>query len=544
MHKAFRSIGLMFKDGLDAFQERTAAGLARDKLAKAEERRRQQRLEAEEESERKRQEVLDRMRRAQQLAAAIDAAQSELPALLQECAEAEALAERLEERVSQLSVDAKAARLRREVLADDVASAGATAVRSAIVAFQKEVESLIAADEAWRVEHAAADGEAAAAAMRGQALAARVTRTYWAATDEAAEHLAGTERPTESAQIARLVARGAQLPGRFGARSLALARTLEAARGEGAALSALSERIGHLKPKKPARPTPPGRREYSLPTLSKDEEEVVKAALADGPRDESLADYKNIPITRSDMATLGRRKWLNDEVINYFFKLLEERELRGSEAAQAGRTDEPAAAWPRCHFMQTNFYTKLSEGGSYTYKNVARWTRKVDVFAKELIIVPVHVHGNHWTLAVINFKEKRLEYYDSLRGPPENVLVDLRRWLEEESQNKKKVRQARRPAACAPCPCSPAHRGASLMRRGARSLQVPFDASAAAGWTDVVWKEGETPSQENGFDCGIFMTRTADWIARDARLAFTQEHMERMRRIHVLEIMRQELMPP
>ena len=49
---------------------------------------------------------------------------------------------------------------------------------------------------------------------------------------------------------------------------------------------------------------------------------------------------------------------------------------------------------------------------SYTYKNVARWTRKVDVFAKELIIVPVHVHGNHWTLAVINFKEKRLEYYD------------------------------------------------------------------------------------------------------------------------------------
>jgi sentrin-specific protease 1 len=33
----------------------------------------------------------------------------------------------------------------------------------------------------------------------------------------------------------------------------------------------------------------------------------------------------------------------------------------------------------------------------------------------EKVIVPVHL-GNHWCLAVINFKEKRFEYYDSMGG--------------------------------------------------------------------------------------------------------------------------------
>jgi len=167
------------------------------------------------------------------------------------------------------------------------------------------------------------------------------------------------------------------------------------------------------------------------------------------------------------------------------------------------------AEWPRCHFHQTNFYTKLAEGvGGYVYKNVARWTRRVDVFSKDLIIVPIHCHGNHWTLAVINMKLKRFEYYDSLRGPAEMTLVHLRRWLEDESRDKKKA---------------------------------PLDTSE---WTEVVWKRGETPQQRNGYDCGVFMTRTADWLARDAVLSFTQEDMEHLRRLTVLEIKRCQLAPP
>jgi len=87
------------------------------------------------------------------------------------------------------------------------------------------------------------------------------------------------------------------------------------------------------------------------------------------------------------------------------------------------------------------------------------------------------------------------------------VLTNLRRWLEEESINKKKV---------------------------------PLDTS---GWTEVVWKPGQTPQQCNGWDCGLFMTRTADWLARDAVLSFTQEDMEHLRRLTVLEIKTASLAP-
>ena len=130
----------------------------------------------------------------------------------------------------------------------------------------------------------------------------------------------------------------------------------------------------------------------------------------------------------------------------------------------------------------------------------------MDVFAKDLIIVPIHCHGNHWTLAVINFKSKRFEYYDSLRGSEDRVLEHLRQWLENEHEDKKKA---------------------------------PYDTS---GWTDIAWKSG-TPQQRNGSDCGVFMTRTADYLARDARLDFTQADMEYFRRRMVYEIMTTALLP-
>ena len=126
------------------------------------------------------------------------------------------------------------------------------------------------------------------------------------------------------------------------------------------------------------------------------------------------------------------------------------------------------------------------------------------MFVKDLIIVPIHCGGNHWTLAVINRKMRRFEYYDSLFGRAGgSKLRHLRRWLEEESADKKKV---------------------------------PLDTSE---WTDVVFQQewNVTPVQRNGSDCGVFMTRTADYLARDGRLDFTEDDMEYFRRRMVLEIL-------
>ena len=130
------------------------------------------------------------------------------------------------------------------------------------------------------------------------------------------------------------------------------------------------------------------------------------------------------------------------------------------------------------------------------------------MFAKDFVAVPIHCHGNHWTLALINFRERRFEYFDSLCGGPDQVLVNLRRWLQDEHLAKK---------------------GAIL------------DLSP---WEDVVWdcNNDGTPHQENGKDCGVFMTRTADYVARNAVLDFSQADMLYMRRRMVLELLSTELL--
>ena len=56
----------------------------------------------------------------------------------------------------------------------------------------------------------------------------------------------------------------------------------------------------------------------------------------------------------------------------------------------------------------------------------------------------------------------------------------------------------------------------------------------AADWqltSFVPGSPGYLGMQRNGYDCGIFMTRTADYLARGAILDFTQEDMPELRRL-------------
>lgn len=57
----------------------------------------------------------------------------------------------------------------------------------------------------------------------------------------------------------------------------------------------------------------------------------------------------------------------------------------------------------------------------------------------------------------------------------------------------------------------------------------------------MVFKSG-TPQQRNGHDCGVFMTRTADYIARDGILTgILQDDMPYWRRRMIVEVLRAAL---
>lgn len=52
--------------------------------------------------------------------------------------------------------------------------------------------------------------------------------------------------------------------------------------------------------------------------------------------------------------------------------------------------------FPSVHAFNTFFFTKLKTAG---YQAVKRWTKKVDVFSVDILLVPIHL-GVHWCLAV------------------------------------------------------------------------------------------------------------------------------------------------
>ncbi|KHJ80205.1 hypothetical protein OESDEN_20124 [Oesophagostomum dentatum] len=136
---------------------------------------------------------------------------------------------------------------------------------------------------------------------------------------------------------------------------------------------------------------------------------------------EEFSEGFGIKLTRKDLSTLSGLDWLNDEVINFYLQLVCERSTKAKDL-------------PKTYAFNTFFYANISTKG---YASVKRWTRKVDIFAHDVLLVPVHL-SVHWCMAVIDLERKRIDYYDSLLGRNQRCLEDLKNYLVEESKDKKK----------------------------------------------------------------------------------------------------------
>lgn len=55
------------------------------------------------------------------------------------------------------------------------------------------------------------------------------------------------------------------------------------------------------------------------------------------------------------------------------------------------------------------------------------------------------------------------------------------------------------------------------------------------------WKIMEVPQQENGYDCGIFMLKTIRCLTENKPFDYSQEQVDYMRKIIVLELKNQML---
>lgn len=152
----------------------------------------------------------------------------------------------------------------------------------------------------------------------------------------------------------------------------------------------------------------------------------------------------------------------------------------------------------------TFFYLSLSQKG---YKHISRWTKKVDIFSKNKLFIPVHIdEENHWCLIYVNLKKHSICYYDSLGGSNFKSLKLVLKYLMLEHLDKKKTE---------------------------------FFPS---GWLLKIAKK--CPKQRNLWDCGVFVCMFAEHLARNAPLKFSQKDMPKFRQQMKFEIERKKLIHP
>ena len=186
------------------------------------------------------------------------------------------------------------------------------------------------------------------------------------------------------------------------------------------------------------------------------------------------------------------------QVVNFYLQL-------------AVRVAAEAPGALRTHVYSSYFYAKLACGrDGYDYAAVRRWTKALvraactttpcivvfvftanadklitpqDVYAYDLLIVPVNHDNAHWTLAAVWPARRRIEHYCSLgNSAGRDVLATLVHYMMHEAVDK-------------------------------RSPAAPRAADAAPPrWTGCCVRRG-VPRQRDGSACGVFTA------AMGARLA-------------------------
>ncbi|XP_055486692.1 uncharacterized protein LOC129693995 [Leucoraja erinacea] len=179
--------------------------------------------------------------------------------------------------------------------------------------------------------------------------------------------------------------------------------------------------------------------------------------------------YKRHVLTMDDLSTLYGQNWLNDQVMNMYGDLVMD------------------TVPDKVHFFNSFFYDKLRTKG---YDGVKRWTKNVDIFNKDLLLIPIHLEV-HWSLISVDVRQKTITYFDSQR-----------------TLNRR----------------CPKHIGKYLQAEAIKKNRHDF-------YED--WKgyfKMNVARQNNDSDCGAFVLQFCKCLALEQPFSFTQQDMPKLRR--------------
>ena len=148
-----------------------------------------------------------------------------------------------------------------------------------------------------------------------------------------------------------------------------------------------------------------------------------------------------LQVDHKDMARLTPNTWLNDEIVNFYGQLIMDRAEASKKKAGTNGKKRPLDVY----YFNTFFWQKISKQ-SYKDSRLERWTKKVcsysprtslalrsssltrpqfDIFAKDIVLIPINHNNAHWTAAAINFRRQRIESYDSM-GMSRRAVFEVR----------------------------------------------------------------------------------------------------------------------
>ena len=134
----------------------------------------------------------------------------------------------------------------------------------------------------------------------------------------------------------------------------------------------------------------------SLDAVPKQEKYSVKHGLGKPwgkPLTYPKVGKKKITVEWSDLERLDEGEFLNDNLIGFFLRYLEQR-----------LEEERPGLAKRVYFFNTYFFATLTNAHKgrkrFNYEGVQKWTRSVDLFTYDYIIVPINEQA-HWYLAII-----------------------------------------------------------------------------------------------------------------------------------------------
>ncbi|XP_041840782.1 ubiquitin-like-specific protease ESD4 [Melanotaenia boesemani] len=180
-------------------------------------------------------------------------------------------------------------------------------------------------------------------------------------------------------------------------------------------------------------------------------------------------NYKRHVLTMDDLGTLYGQNWLNDQVMNMYGDLVMD------------------FVPEKVHFFNSFFYDKLRTKG---YEGVKRWTKNVDIFQKDLLLIPIHLEV-HWSLVSVDIPRRAITYFDSQRTLNRRCPKHIFKYLQAEAIKKN---------------------------------QEDF----LSGWKGFF--KMNVGRQNNDSDCGAFVLQYCKCLALGQPFSFGQQDMPRLRR--------------